>query len=197
MMKETVKVMFLPMLLMILIQCGGAKNVHNILTSNDIEEIQNYINQAHPDDPKNALLKKRIITLKSDAWMKARFNPMKARPVKAEKNVISDVDTERFEKLLQADRIKHKDKTVNLLNEIFNNNQESRNALLLVKNQSQCNTILHIKEQYGEYDLAVPHDGENFIVLEKGKYTISGNICGVKYEKLKDINKGIYLTLGN
>lgn len=196
-MKEIVKVMLLLMLCVISIQCSGRKNIYNILTSNDISEIQNYLTHAHPDDPKNSLLKKRIRELKNREWIQKtkNSNPMEPKWVKAKQNITSDIDPERFEKLLQADKIKHKEKTASFLNEMFNNNRDSPNAILLVKNHSHCNTILHIEEGVEEYDLAVPHDGENFIVLEKGKYTISGNICGAKYEKVKDLNKGIYLTL--
>ncbi|WP_353050477.1 DUF6759 domain-containing protein [Chryseobacterium sp. ISL-6] len=46
-----------------------------------------------------------------------------------------------------------------------------------------------------DYKLAIPAKGENFIVLEKGKYSITGNICGSSYEQIKDLNKGICLTL--
>lgn len=197
MMNEIIKAMVLLVLSVIFIQCSGTKNASNILTSNNIGDIQNYLNNAHPDDPKNALLKKRIIHLKNEAWMKKQVKPI---PVEyaittADKNFISDADPEKFEELLQADRLKHKDRTVNFLNEMFDSNRNSPNTILLVKNRSHCNTILHIKEGTVEHDLAVPHDGENFIVLEKGKYSISGSICGAKYEKVKDLRKGIYLTL--
>jgi hypothetical protein len=196
-MKEIVKAVLLLMLSIISIQCSGTKSMQNILISNDIKEIQNYLDQAHPDDPKNSLLKKRITQLKNEAWTKRSANskPMETRQIIVQKTSASDVDPEKFEKLLQADKIKHKDKTVSFLNEMFNNNRDSPNAILLVKNHSHCNTILHIKEKVAEHDLAVPHDGENFIVLEKGKYTISGSICGAKYEKIKNLDHGIYITL--
>ncbi|MDR6370847.1 hypothetical protein J2795_002107 [Chryseobacterium bernardetii] len=197
MMKEIVKAMLLLMLSVISIQCSGTKSAYNILSSNDISEIQNYLDRAHPDDPKNSLLKKRIIELKNNAWTKrsADSRSIEARPVMIQKSFIEDVDSDKFEKLLQSDKINHKDKTVDFLNEMFNNNRDSPNAILFVKNHSHCNTILHIKEGVEEHDLAVPHDGENFIVLEKGKYTISGRICGAKYEKIKNLDHGIYITL--
>lgn len=196
-MNEIVKAMVLLVLFVLFIQCSETKNASNILTSNNVGEIQNYLNNAHPDDPKNALLKKRIIHLKNEAWMKkqVKFRPVEYAIRTADKDFVYDADPEKFEKLLQADRINHKDRTVNFLNEMFDSNRNSPNAILLVKNRSHCNTILHIKEGNEEYDLAVPHDGENFLVLEKGTYNISGSICGAKYEKVKDLSKGIYLTL--
>lgn len=196
-MKEMVKVMFLMGVSLLSVHCSGTKNTGNILSSHNIDEIQYYLDHAHPDDPKNALLKKRIIDLKNREWMKNSTGSvaMKAMPVHEDKNLISDVDPKKFEQLLNADLLNQKNRTVHILNEMFNSNSDSPNALLMVKNHSHCNTILHIKEGTEAYDLAVPHDGENFIVLGKGKYTISGNICGAWYEKIKNLDHGIYLTL--
>ncbi|WP_426478045.1 DUF6759 domain-containing protein [Chryseobacterium sp. CBSDS_008] len=197
MMKKIIKVLLLLGYSLVMLDCSGTKNVRNILTSNDIGEIENYLDNAHPDDPKNALLKKRIIELKNNAWMKRPVDSesMAVREAAEKKNMMTGVDTQQFEKLLQADRVNHKNKTVALLNEMFNSTKDSPNALLVVKNHSHCNMILHIREADEEYDLAVPHDGENFIVLEKGKYSISGSICGARYEKVKNLDHGIYLTL--
>ncbi|SMO72783.1 hypothetical protein SAMN06265171_105280 [Chryseobacterium rhizoplanae] len=198
-MKEIVKVKLLLIMAVMLIQCSGTKSLNSILVSNNINEIQNYLKRSHSDDPKNALLKKRIIDLKNDEWMKRSRDskPIEIRPLTVNKDCDSDVDPEKFEKLLQADKIKHKDKTADFLNEMFSSNRDSPNAILVIKNHSHCNTILHITEGIEKYDLAVPHDGENFIVLEKGKYSISGSICGARYEKVKELNRGTCLTLSH
>ncbi|UCA61806.1 hypothetical protein KB553_09845 [Chryseobacterium rhizoplanae] len=169
----------------------------SILRSMDIGEIQNYLNQAHPDDPKVTVLKKRIVELKNKQWKEgaARARPMAARPICDAQSAGWQVNPKEFERLLREDKEHHKEKTVKVLNEMFSNDKGSHNAVLMIKNQSQCNTILHIVEGDEEYDLAVPLQGENFIILEKGKYTISASICGAKYEKIKNLDHSMYITL--
>ncbi|MBT2623670.1 DUF6759 domain-containing protein [Chryseobacterium sp. ISL-6] len=178
------------------IGCGEERNIHNILRSTDVREVQNYLDNAREDDPKVIVLKKRIIELKNKEWVKgaADAKPMASRPVTMDQSLISEIDHAEFEKLLQEDDETHRKKTTNLLNEIFNDSRHSPNSVLLVKNESGCNMILRIANKQ-DYKLAIPAKGENFIVLEKGKYNITGNICGSSYEQIKDLNKGICLTL--
>ena len=198
MIKKVREGVFILHLMMMFTACSTTENGSHILRSTDIREIQNYLNHAHPDDPKVTVLKKRVLELKNKQWTEAasRAKPMAARPVSdAEPFVSRGVDPKEFERLLREDKQHHKEKTVNVLNEMFNNNKGSSNAILMIKNQSHCNTILHIVEEDEEYDLAVPFHGENFIVLEKGKYTISASICGAKYESIKNLDHSIYLTL--
>jgi hypothetical protein len=47
------------------------------------------------------------------------------------------------------------------------------------------------------YNMAVPAKGENFIVINKGNYTLTSNVCDVVYSSKKEINKSIFLTINN
>ncbi|MBT2620599.1 DUF6759 domain-containing protein [Chryseobacterium sp. ISL-6] len=196
MIKKKWRTIFLVLFAFVCIGCCEEKNIHNILKSTDVREVQNYLDNAREDDPKVIVLKKRIIELKNKEWVKgaADAKPMQSRPVTMEQTLVSEIDREEFNKLLQEDDETHRKKTTDLLNEIFNDTKHSPNSVLLVKNQSGCNMILHIMNKQN-YNLAVPAKGENFIVLQKGKYTITGTICGSQYEQIKDLNRGICLTL--
>jgi hypothetical protein len=149
-------------------------------------------------------LKKKIVELKNKEWVKGVANAklMEARPILPQQgseptlkinSEDSKANSEEFQKALAENGQFRKQKTVDLLNGMFTNDRDSPNATLLVKNQTKCNTILQI-ESKKKYDLAV-QETEKTIVLPKDKYTLIGNICGSRYEQVKDLNKGLILTL--
>lgn len=180
-----------------------ASTSHHILESKDINEIENYLKNIHPDDPKKNILKSKLIALKNAEWTKGKKNakPMEARPV------ISDIpngalrkpnsdEAEEFKRLIASTSKEHKEKTVRLLNAMFNEDINSKEIILLFKNQSDCNLVLKI-EGKDFYNMAVPAKGENFIVINKGTYTLRGNVCDVIYSSKKDLNKSIFLIISN
>ncbi|TZG00282.1 hypothetical protein FW781_10285 (plasmid) [Chryseobacterium panacisoli] len=175
----------------------------DILKSIDIKEIEEYIKNTHPDDPKKSVLKPKLIALKNAEWTKGArtAKPMEARPIISDipksimRNPHSD-DAEEFKKLIAETSAEHKEKTVKLLNAMFNEDITRKEAMLLFKNNSDCNIILRI-EGKDYYNLAVPAHGENFIVINKGSYTLNSNICDMKYISQKDIKKSIFVTIDN
>ncbi|MGE4513627.1 MAG: DUF6759 domain-containing protein [Chryseobacterium sp.] len=68
--------------------------------------------------------------------------------------------------------------------------------MLLFKNQTDCNLVLNIQGK-NFYNIAVPAKGENFIVINKGTYTLTGNVCDVVYSSKKELNKSLFLTINN
>ncbi|WP_435524017.1 DUF6759 domain-containing protein [Chryseobacterium indoltheticum] len=90
----------------------------------------------------------------------------------------------------------HREKTKKLLNNMFNEDITHNEAILLLKNNSDCNLVLEISGKKF-YNLAIPAKGENFIVLDKDTYRISGNVCDVKYQSSKEINKSLVVVLQN
>jgi len=179
------------------------KSSKDILKSTNIKEIEEYLKNAHPDDPKRTVLKPKLIALKNSEWTKGArtAKPMEARPVIADipksamRNPDSD-DAEEFRKLIAETSAEHKDKTVKVLNAMFNEDINRNEAILLFKNNSDCNIVLRI-EGKEFYNLAVPAHAENFIVLKKDSYTLSSNICDMKYSSQKDIKKSIFVTIDN
>lgn len=193
-------------LLFLILASGTAsaqKKTKDILKSTNIREIEEYLKNAHPDDPKKFVLKPKLIALKNSEWTKgaSKAKPMEARPVMTDipnrfmRNSGSN-DAEEFKKLLAETSDQHKDKTVKLLNAMFDEDITKKEAVLLFRNNSDCNIILRI-EGKDFYNLAVPAHGENFIVLNKGSYTLNSNVCDVKYSSQKDIKKSIFVVIEN
>lgn len=174
----------------------GQNKSKNILKSENIQEIEEYLKNTYPDDPKKYVLKPKLIALKNREWTKNAKNakPMEARPVV---NVIPDDELEReeFKKLISESTEDHKEKTVHLLNSIFDQDISSSEMVLLLRNTSDCNIIIRIQGDKF-YNLAVPAKGENFIIINKGKYVLNSNICGIKYSSEKNLDKSIMVSLG-
>ena len=178
-------------------------NRGDILTSTNISEIEEYLKNAHPEDPKKHLLQSKVIALKNKAWTKvgASAKPMEVRPVITEfpqslKGKNDQNDSEAFQKLISETSPEHKQKTVKLLNTMFNEDINSNEAILLFRNNSDCNMVLKISGKKF-YNLAVPSHNENFIVLDKDDYSISGNVCDVKYFSQKKIEKNTQIVIHN
>ncbi|QIY92091.1 DUF6759 domain-containing protein [Chryseobacterium gallinarum] len=182
---------------------NAQKGSKDILKSTNIKEIEEYLRNTHPDDPKRSVLKPKLIALKNAEWTKGArtAKPMEARPVISDipKNVMRNPDSndaEEFKRLLVESSSEHKEKTVKLLNAMFNEDITRKEAILLFRNNSDCNIVLRV-EGKDYYNLAVPAHGENFVVINKGSYTLSSNVCDMKYTSLKDIKKSIFVTIDN
>lgn len=190
----------------LLSSCGTAhtENISdNILESKNINEIEEFLKTCHPDDPRRSVLKPKLIALKNSEWTKGSktAHPMEARPVISEipghllKNS-NPKEAEEFKRLIASTTKEHSEKTVKLLNAMFNEDISSKEVILLLKNQSDCNMIVRIQGK-SFYNLAVPARNENFMVINKGSYTLTSNVCDVMYTSKKEISKSLFLTINN
>lgn len=175
----------------------------DILKTDDIEKIEQFLKTAHPDDPRRTVLKPKLVTLKNKAWTKGRENhkPMESRfKEKEEVNLpaVSSFDpnkeAEEFKKLMQEYTSDTKNKATQTLNQLFDNDPTSKETYIMVQNKSNCNMILRIRGKK-EYNLPIPAKGQSSIVVEKGNYTFSGNLCGTPYSSSKDLKKSTMLVL--
>jgi hypothetical protein len=179
------------------------KRSKDILKSTNIQEIEEYLKNAHPDDPKKSVLKPKLLALKNSEWTKGAKDakPMEARPVITDipkslmRNPNSE-EAEEFKRLIAESSVEHKKKAVQLLNAMLNEDITKKEAVLLFKNNSDCNIVLRIEGKHF-YNLAVPAHGENFIVIDKGSYTLNSNVCDAKYTSRKEVKKSIFVTVGN
>lgn len=199
------KIYVVIVLLTILSSCSTQSERQNeaILSSTSISEVTEYLKTAHPEDPKKHILEAKLIALKNKEWTKgaATAKPMEARPIiidlpnNPKKDITSD-HSELFKNLMTENAPEHQEKTKKLLNTMFNEDISSNEAIFLFKNKSNCNLVLKINGKKF-YNLAVPALNENFLVVEKGHYTITTDICDVKYSTQKSIQKHLQLSISN
>lgn len=58
--------------------CTSNSANEEILKSNNIQEVEKYLSQAHPEDPKRKILKQHLIAIKNAEWTKGRKD---AKPI--------------------------------------------------------------------------------------------------------------------
>ena len=176
------------------------KKKSDILKSVNISEIESFLKTAHPEDPRRSVLNPKLIALKNAAWMKPGFSKkyaVQATLVQIPKDVLKlkeNNEAEEFKKLMAETSEFKKDKTVKLLNELFTEQIDSDQVILLFQNKSDCNVVLRV-EGKDFYNLAVPAKGENTLVLKKGDYHLSANVCDVKYWSAKSLMKHTMVSM--
>lgn len=181
---------------------SAQKKKSDILKSTNIKEIENFLLVAHPDDPRRSVLKPKLISLRNSTWMKAgktSFASLKPVVTEIPRSVVQkkhNAEAEEFRKLLDENSGNHQKKTVKLLNQLFNNDVSNKEAILLLQNNSDCNMIVRIQGA-DYYNLAVPAHGENSVVIKKGDYQLSSNVCDARYSSTKNIAKNMLVILNN
>ena len=191
------KKFFVLLMLFFLILLSGQKRKEDILESKSIPEIENYLKNVHPDDPKRTVLRAKLISLKNE-WMKSSSKPSEPAkptitaipPAKPSKNS----EQEEFEELMNQSEAAKNSHTAKLLSQLFDNDTNSDDAILLAENYSDCNMIMRISGK-NYYNLAIPRHGENSIVIKKGEYLLTSNLCDAKYSSVKFIEKNMMITL--
>ncbi|KQT19254.1 hypothetical protein ASG31_17910 [Chryseobacterium sp. Leaf404] len=235
------------------------KDYSNILKSKSIYEINAFLRDAHPDDPKRIILKPRVMEMMKEyiasaadpndkkvkemqedlAMLKRKpstkitfeeFNAkikekqiakyrailatnkvpvnytksnrqnvyVTATPAGAKAPVIVDTEADEFNMLMGMSSAEHKDKTVKILNSLFDNDPNSKEAIVMIENKSDCNIIVRM-EGIGntKYRLAVPAHDDNSVVVAKGNYLFTSIVCGAQYASQKTIQKPIMVALGS
>ncbi len=84
--------------------------------------------------------------------------------------------------------------TAAVLTSLFDNNPNKKEAIIQFVNKSKCALIIKINGKKF-YNLTVPSNGQNYILVDKGNYTVSTSICDAIYNQNKAITKDIIITL--
>ena len=200
----------------------------SILKPRLIKMLKEYIRTAHPADArvvdfqeKIALLRRKpstrisyeemseIIRQKQIAKYQADLEAVRKgenagvsqalqKEVFAKSASLGAAEQEEFKMLMTQSAAEHKNKTVNILNSLFDSDPNSKESIVLIENKSDCNMIVRI-EGVGRsiYRLAVASKSENTIVVAKGNYLFSSNVCGAEYASQKSIQKAIMVSLDN
>jgi hypothetical protein len=236
------------------------KDYSEILKSKSIYEINAFLRDAHPDDPRRSVLKPRVMDMMKEyiknalpgdqkvkqmqdwlAMLKRRpstkisFDEMNAiikqkqiakyqrelqvgqsavvytpstpqnvyiAPTATSSSSVSskipDSEASEFNMLMAENPMEHKNKTVKILNSLFDNDPNAKECIVMIENKSDCNIIIRI-EGIGntKYRLPVPAHGDNSIVVQKGDYLFTGIVCGAQYASQKTIQKPLMVALGS
>lgn len=233
------------------------KDYNNILKSKNIYEINSFLRDAHPDDPRRIIMKPKVMDMMREYvqyakpgdskvkqmqdWLallkrrpstKISFEEMNENikkkqiakyqrqlqvgqaaivykpstpqnvfavtPTNADVAPIADKEASEFNALMAENPVEHKNKTVKILNSLFDNDPNSKECIIMIENKSDCNIIVRI-EGIGntKYRLPVPAHGDNSIVVTKGDYLLTSLVCGVQFATQKTIQKPLMVALGS
>ena len=107
-------------------------------------------------------------------------------------------EQDEFNLLFNSTPEEHKQKTVKLLNKLFDNDISSTEVIVMVENKSACDIIVRMDGAGNmKYRLAIPSKSENSIVITKGDYLFTSLVCGAQYASQKTVQKAIMVSLDN
>ena len=73
--------------------------------------------------------------------------------------------------------------TAAVLTSLFNNDPNKKEAILQFVNKSKCVLVIKISgKQF--YNLTVPANGQNYILVAKGNYSITTSVCDAAYSQI-------------
>ncbi|MBP3839466.1 MAG: hypothetical protein J6D35_00685 [Chryseobacterium sp.] len=165
--------------------------VAQVEKSTDPQVIANFI-KYNPTHPKTPEFKRKLLAAINN-------NKPATQQASVAKPTVKPISTEKLKTAIKKDVAKdgrndrHK-RTADLLNHMFNSDPSSRTAYVQIVNKSKCNLIVKISGRKF-YNLDVPAHNQNFILIDKGNYTLTTSVCDAKYSSVKNINKDIVVTL--
>lgn len=116
----------------------------------------------------------------------------------AASTTMSKNEEQEFNMLMNDSPIEHKNKTVKLLNKLFDNDPTSKDCIVMIQNKSDCNMIMRIDGVGNtKYRLAIPANNENSVVVLKGDYLFTSVVCGAQYASQKTVQKAMMVALDN
>jgi hypothetical protein len=165
--------------------------VQQVEKSTNAQVIANFV-KYNPNHPRTPEFKRKLFAI---------INNDKPAAVKASvaKPTVAPVNKAKLKTAIKKDvaadgsNDKHK-RTADLLNHLFNSDPNSRTAYVQIVNKSKCNLIVKISGKKF-YNLDVPASNQNFIMVDKGSYTLTTSVCDAKYSSKKTIGKDIVITL--
>lgn len=84
--------------------------------------------------------------------------------------------------------------TAAMLTNLFNNDPNKKEVIIQFVNKAKCILVIKISGKKF-YNLTVPANGQNYILVEKGNYTVSTSICDAIYNQNKAFTKDVIITL--
>lgn len=165
--------------------------VAQVEKSTDMQLIANFI-KFNPNHPRTPEFKRKLFAI-----MNNDKTPQQQASVA--KPTVRAMSPTKLENEVKRDVAKngsntHSKRTEDLLNHLFNSDPTSKTAYVQIKNKSKCNLIVKLSGKKF-YNLNVPANNENFIMVEKGSYLVTTMVCDAKYSSTKSVGKDMVITL--
>ena len=108
----------------------------------------------------------------------------------------SNSEVAEYNRLLQNDKIDRVDREAKVLNYLLNGDDENdKFTAIVIDNFSNCNIIMRITGMNKTYNLPIPSQGKNLLVVEKGLYTFRSNVCSAKFTNQKLVQEAYIFSV--
>ena len=147
-------------------------------------------NPKHPAVPE---LKKRAMTL--------RYGGSSSSSSTVAKPAITQMTEKKIERTSKVGTTATKGEpseqaknTATMLTSLFNNNPNKKEAIIQFVNKPKCILVIKISGKKF-YNLTVPANGQNYILVDKGNYAVTTSICDAAYNQNKAFTRDVIITL--
>lgn len=162
--------------------------------STDVMVVAKFVKE-NPSHPKTAELKRKMAAMMNSGKSKeekAKIAKPSVKPVSTSK---MKKEVKKSNSIVKSGSASEQDKkTAALLTHMFNSDPTSKEAYLQIINNSKCNLIVKISGKKF-YNLTIPAKAQNFILVDKGRYTLTSSICDAKYSSSKNVTQDLSITL--
>lgn len=112
----------------------------------------------------------------------------------AVKRTAQQIEKEEFESLMKLDSINKQITAAESLDVLLGDDPDENRVSLIINNSSYCNIIVRFAGAQS-YNLPVPANGRNFIVIPKGSYAMGANLCRSRFSSNKTFSDSATMTL--
>lgn len=95
---------------------------------------------------------------------------------------------------MEKDSISKKETAAESLEVLLNGDPNDKRVSLIINNASNCDIIVRFAGAKS-YNLPVRKNFRNFIVIEKGTYSMGANLCNSRFSKTKTFDDSLTVTL--
>lgn len=168
--------------------------------SNDPKVVANFI-KYNPDHPRTPEFKSKLYRLiagdsssSSSSNSSSKSSSTTSRSTSYSGRSSSSSSSKTSSKSSSSSSDPDSQKTVDLLNHMFNTDPTSREVYVQIENKSKCNLVMKFSGRKS-YTLTVPARNQNFILIDKGTYSLTSKVCNAPYAAKKSINKDLMIAL--
>lgn len=105
-----------------------------------------------------------------------------------------EIEMEEFNMLMKKDSLDKQNNAAESLDILLNGSPNDSRISLIVNNNTNCNIILRLSGSK-IYNLPIIKNRKNFIVVEKGTYSLGANLCNSRYSTSKTFDDSATMTL--
>ena len=105
-----------------------------------------------------------------------------------------EIERGEFKALMEKDSISKKETAAESLEVLLNGDPNDKRVSLIINNASNCDIIVRFAGAKS-YNLPVRKNFRNFIVIEKGTYSMGANLCNSRFSKTKTFDDSLTVTL--